>query len=454
MDYTVFYTVIIIVFFLMLTGLMLVFSVVSYGENEPGAGARFLACAVLLAAIGTAAGLLSYPGKEPFAAALITITILLLVLFFRNPVNLTDPGNRKPSRNVDENDVIFSRMRLRPGTEEWNDYYSSHKTEEAQDAISRRLPGLLSESAKNYNPLTFRSADANFDIIGYLQKAVREPRSDKTTSISPEILTRYLKGWAVFLGAYNIGICELRDHHLYTVRGRGEEKGKPVIRSHKYAIAFTVEMDHRHMQSAPSSPAVFESSQRYLNSATIALQIAAFLKKSGWESRAHIDGDYEVICPLVARDAGLGDIGRMGLLMTPGLGPRVRIAVVTTDAPLVTDRAQNHLALVRFCTICRKCAECCPARCIPYDDMKETEGVARWKIDHDLCYRYWCSSGTDCGRCVAVCPFSHPDNVMHNMIRRYIQRSFTMARLALLAENFFYGRKPASSDIPLWMKTE
>lgn len=60
--------------------------------------------------------------------------------------------------------------------------------------------------------------------------------------------------------------------------------------------------------------------------------MSAFLNKPGFNSRAHIDGDYELICPLVARDAGLGEIGRMGLLMTPRLGPRVRIAVVTTEA--------------------------------------------------------------------------------------------------------------------------
>ncbi len=47
------------------------------------------------------------------------------------------------------------------------------------------------------------------------------------------------------------------------------------------------------------------------------------------------DAHFRVVCPLVARDAGLGEIGRMGLLMTPELGPRVCIGVVTTDAPLV-----------------------------------------------------------------------------------------------------------------------
>lgn len=67
------------------------------------------------------------------------------------------------------------------------------------------------------------------------------------------------------------------------------------------------------------------------------MQLAEFMRSIGYPARAHIDGSYRVVCPLVARDAGLGEIGRMGLLMTPELGPRVRIAVVTTDLPLVPD---------------------------------------------------------------------------------------------------------------------
>ena len=47
------------------------------------------------------------------------------------------------------------------------------------------------------------------------------------------------------------------------------------------------------------------------------VQLAAAIRDLGYPARAHIDGNYRVIAPLVARDAGLGEIGRMGLLMTP-----------------------------------------------------------------------------------------------------------------------------------------
>jgi len=91
------------------------------------------------------------------------------------------------------------------------------------------------------------------------------------------------------------------------------------------------------VNSGPLAPIIMESSQKYLDSGSIAVQLAAFIRNLGYPALAHIDGNYQVVCPLVARDAGLGDIGRMGLLMTPKLGPRVRIGVVTTDLPLLVD---------------------------------------------------------------------------------------------------------------------
>ncbi len=357
-----------------------------------------------------------------------------------------------PPRSVDEHEVIFARMKLKPGTPEWDEYYSNHPEQAASDAKFRTLPGLLSEDSDNYHPLNFPVADANFDLIEYLHEAISHPVSEKKSDLTPAALTKYIKGWTRYLGTHSTGITELQDYHLYTIKGRGTDKGKPVIRRHKYAIAFTVEMNYDNVQAAPDFAAIFESSQQYLRSACVALQLTIFLKKLGYDSRAHIDGDYEVICPLVARDAGLGEIGRMGLLMTPRLGPRVRIAVVTTNAPLVPDKYRPDTNMTEFCRVCKKCAECCPGNSIPTEDMQEIGGVERWKIDADSCYHYWCISGTDCGRCMAVCPFSHRNNAFHNLVRFFINRSRIFARFAYHADDLFYGRKPKPKGSPAWMR--
>ena len=44
----------------------------------------------------------------------------------------------------------------------------------------------------------------------------------------------------------------------------------------------------------------------------------------------------------IAIDAGLGQLGRMGLIVTPKYGPRVRLAKVITDMPLVPNDPKVH----------------------------------------------------------------------------------------------------------------
>jgi reductive dehalogenase len=248
-----------------------------------------------------------------------------------------------------------------------------------------------------------------------------------------------------------VGITELRDYHKYTTVGRGPQYGEPVRLNHEYAIALTVEMAKEMIDRAPRGPTVMESAQQYMVSGAIAVQLAQFIRNLGWPARAHIDGNYRVVCPLVARDAGLGEIGRMGLLMTPRLGPRVRLGVVTTDLPLMPDRREPEHSVLDFCSICEKCADVCPSQAIPRGARSELDGVLRWQIDSEACFTYWCRIGTDCARCVSACPYSHPDNPMHSVVRLAIRNSAVARRVALAADDFIYGRRPPPADVTGWV---
>jgi len=253
------------------------------------------------------------------------------------------------------------------------------------------------------------------------------------------------------LGAHSVGIAALKDYHFYSHGGRAERYGQTIDVRHRYAVVFTVEMDPEMIDGAPFAPVVMESARQYLGSGAIAVQVAGIIRRLGSEARAHLDGNYLVVCPLVARDAGLGEIGRMGLLITPAAGPRVRIAAVTTDLPLVPDRPTRDGTVVDFCEACRKCARCCPAKAIPTGRRETIDGALRWKIDAEACFTYWCAVGTDCGVCVRVCPYSHRDNAFHRAVRAGVRRSFLFRRLAVPLDDVFLGvcspRRAASSDI-------
>jgi ferredoxin len=206
-------------------------------------------------------------------------------------------------------------------------------------------------------------------------------------------------------------------------------------------------MDHRMMQSAPASPTLMESARQYLNAGSIAVQLAVAIRELGYRARAHIDANYQVVCPLVARDAGLGEIGRMGLLMTPQHGPRVRIGVVTTDMPLAESPERAEPSIEKFCRICKKCAKICPSQAIPHGDRGD-----RWKIDSEACFTFWCEAGTDCGRCVITCPYAHPDTPVHRFVRMTIRRSPLLRRLAAPIDDLVYGVKPGPRELPEWME--
>jgi epoxyqueuosine reductase QueG len=136
----------------------------------------------------------------------------------------------------------------------------------------------------------------------------------------------------------------------------------------------------------------------------------------------------------------------MGLLMTPRLGPRVRLGVVTTNLPLVSDPPGDDASVIDFCLVCKKCATNCPVGAIPCDDRTRVDDGLRWAIDPETCYRYWNVIGTDCATCMRVCPYSHPDSPAHNLVRVAIRKSATARRVMLWLDDVFYGKKVPTVD--------
>lgn len=104
--------------------------------------------------------------------------------------------------------------------------------------------------------------------------------------------------------------------------------------------------------------------------------------------------------------AGLGWIGKNGLLISKSCGPRVRLGTVLTDMPLATvgERIENS------CGKCRRCVENCPAMALTGSTWNE--GCERERVvDAKACSEYMNSKfkhigrGSVCGICISVCPY-------------------------------------------------
>ncbi len=372
------------------------------------------------------------------------LAFISILLPINNISYFIDP---EPTEKHDERNIMFSRGELIDGSDRFKKYYEAHPENKLSDDTFRKNPGLLSEFASYYHPFIFKSAKTNFKVIKAFHDICDGEVNGKKTIYVPKDLKNYITKWAKNTGAHSVGFTLLKDYHLYSFGGRNHNYDKKILNNHKYAIALTVEMDYNQMGTAPKSPVINESSYQYLRSGTIAVQLASFIRELGYSASAHIDAHFEVICPLVARDAGLGEIGRMGLLMTPELGPRNRIAVITTDLELDVDKRKADFSMIDFCNVCKKCDINCPANAIPSENREEINGVQRWKINSEACYTYWTKVGTDCGRCMIVCPYSHPDYFMHKLIRYFVKRSFLFRRFAIFMDDFFYGRRPISKEL-------
>lgn len=429
--------------------------VVSRAEREMVAARNSLLMAVLSPMPYLGLAWIKFPGADAAGLVLLGLTLALgvaLLIPTGKPRNIADPA---PGGRLDERTIMFSRSALEPGGERFDRYYEEFPEHKPGDDRFRALPGLMSPDALKFEPLSFAAAGASFETVEELTPLVAGAPAPERVHVDEEEVTRFIQGWTLKLGAAACGVTPLREHHVYSVKGRGPEYGREIDllgeEGHRFAVAFTVEMDHDNLGTAPEGPTLMESAQQYLAAGAIAVQLAAFIRRLGWKAEAHIDANYKVVCPLVARDAGLGEIGRMGLLMTPNLGPRVRIAVVTTDLPLTVSERNFDPTVLHFCGICRKCADICPPRAIPAGGPEAVDGVSRWQIDQEACFAYWCSVGTDCGQCVKVCPYSHPDNLLHNLVRWGLKRSWIFRHFALRMDDLLYGRRPGPSPLLSWL---
>jgi ferredoxin len=429
------------------------FSLASWREGEQRAARIAVGLAVVASTPVFLSTLLPAPGQWG-VLGVVAVAFAVGVVLFLLPVGRVQRGDDVPRLRIDERDIMFARARLEPGTPNYKAYYAMRPENKASDDKVRSLPGLLSPEGSQAIPLVFAATEATFDLIDALQEATDGSAAPHRTDREAKAMSTFVKGLVGYWGAHTVGITELQPYHIYSHIGRGRgEYGAPIALEHRYAVAFTVEMAQAIVGTAPAAPTLLESARQYANAAQIAVQLSILIRSLGYPARAHIDGNYRVVAPLVARDAGLGEIGRMGLLMTPGLGPRVRLGVVTTDLPLVPDPRSDELSVLDFCQICEKCADNCPVRAIPHGSREEIDGALRWRINQDICYRYWCTTGTDCARCMAVCPYSHANNAMHNIVRRAVRQSGLARRVMLWLDDVFYSAAPWPKPAPGWVRS-
>jgi len=352
-------------------------------------------------------------------------------------------------KKFDERDTMFARMNYKEGSKIYKDYYGNKPDLKEVDDSLRRLPPMGGEGSVMFNNINSPMVDATFKYLYDIRKFSQGQVAQNKTHVDPLVITEKIKGLATFYGAKLVGITEMRDYHYYSHRGRHEENyGEEISKKHKYGIVFAVPMDTEMIMRAPKLPESIAVSKGYVESATVGMILSYYIRELGYDARNHMDGNYLVVAPLVARDAGLGDFGRHGLLITKEYGSCIRLGIVTTDMPIIPD-AREDFGVKEFCFDCGRCAKTCPGKAISKSTMTEAQGILRWKINAEECYRRWRSLGTDCGICIVNCPFTY--GISKDLISN-IKSSSEVRQNILNDFQEKYGIRPIIREEPEWLK--
>ncbi len=270
---------------------------------------------------------------------------------------------------------------------------------------------------------------------------------------SPGHASEFIKKITHTFGATLVGITRLNPDWCYQgfLRGVGAVEWD-VPKHWEYVIVFATPHEWDQLYVNPTYGTSYDA---YSRNRIIGGKLESFIHELGYPARAHVPPrSYDLVTPPIGIDAGLGEEGRNGLLITPELGCNARLACVTTNIPMEVDKPVD-LGIKEFCKKCKICAEKCPSGAISHKGPDEVvRGYKRWRIKDELCFQTWASVAQSrargCRICLAVCPYSRKNNWVHAFSRYADPRDPTgiVANLLLWTQKNFFKYPQAKDFMP------
>ncbi len=184
------------------------------------------------------------------------------------------------------------------------------------------------------------------------------------------------------------------DHH-YTYQSKKSWVKFP------HAICLAYEQAYEPTQTIPSIPSEIIHSSTYRLKNAASLELGDYIRSLGYHAQLHSGNDNTGPYIPMFVQAGLGQLGANGQLLSPHFGSRARIMIITTDAKVTYDQPVDY-GIHRFCQICQVCVNRCPGRAL----MREKvwwRGVEKHKLIYKRC-RPVMARYHSCGICMRVCP--------------------------------------------------
>ena len=226
---------------------------------------------------------------------------------------------------------------------------------------------------------------------------------------------------------YPIKFSDDPGYQQYDQPIRLEDRTRVIPKEMKYVVVVLHEWG-KDIDGTEYAPALLTeglSTLAYARMAPTLWMLAEFIRGLGYNAIPAAN-DTALSIPL-AVDAGLGQLGRHGLLINPKVGSRCRISKIFTDLPLEPAGAVDS-GITEFCNACLKCVPKCGTGAItkgnrsfePLDESNAT-GVLSWKVDAKKCNTFQIRVGSTCSTCVRRCAWTKPPRKIYAIPRFFIR---------------------------------
>ena len=266
--------------------------------------------------------------------------------------------------------------------------------------------------------------------------------------ISKVDTTSRVRKAATMFGAGDVGIADIDERWIYSKefnRKDGTSTELKLPEGLKHAIMLIMPMDYELGKTFPAAVSGTTTGLGYASSLNCANSLAQFIVNLGYKAVASLNDTAQSI-PM-AIQAGLGEYGRHGLLISRKYGPNVRIAKVLTDLPLITD-APIEFGVKQFCEECRKCTDACPAKAIANSapqnvapNFSSHTGITKWTVNAEKCFKFWVNSNSDCAICIRVCPYNKDYSKWYNRVGIQLANSPLRGFMLWLNDRLGFGNR-------------
>ena len=218
---------------------------------------------------------------------------------------------------------------------------------------------------------------------------------EPTAEPTGDDVTDALRKKAYELGYGEVGFVSFDRRYLYQVRRKDVRTDLP------HAICLALEQDYAATQTLPSLEAEEAQGEAYKRQAELAEKLVGYINSLGYS--AQVSGPTWHFGPMIPMfvQAGLGQLGVNGQLLSPHFGSRARLQIILTDAKVNYDKPVDY-GIHKFCEICQVCFMRCPGRAIQGQRLW-FRGVEKAKLIYKRC-RPVMARYSGCGVCMKVCP--------------------------------------------------